>query len=97
MTNYPNILKIRKGAAACYWVSGTEVEMIECTDADTLKIRMLGTGDDLAYDSIDITATGKATLVARDIANYIQGKGKVVGVLNVNALHNVSAAGLSTV
>ena len=45
-------------------------------------------------NSISVTIESMKTEI-RDIANYIQGKGKVVGVLNVNALHNVSAAGLT--
>ena len=86
-----NILKLRKDAAECTWVPANEVELIQVVDADTVKIVLLGTADDLAHDSVTITATGKATEVAKTIAGYIQADGKQKGLLDVSAIDGVTS------
>ena len=86
-----NILKLRGDAADCTWIPANEVEIIQVVDADTVDIRFLGTADALAHDEVAITATGKATEVAKIIAGYIQADGKQKGLLDVAAIDGVTS------
>ena len=86
-----NILKLKVSANECTWVAAKEVEVLRVVDANLIDIAFLGTYDDLAYDQVRITATGKSNEVAKVIAGYIQADGKQVGLLDVAGIDGVAS------
>jgi len=87
-----NILKLRKDANECAWLPADKVEFIDVVDANTIDLRCLGTSDDLAFDEVAITATGKSSEVAEVIAGYIhQSAIKKGGIIDVAAIDGVSS------
>tara|TARA_R100000654_G_scaffold72129_1_gene103660 strand:+ start:369 stop:656 length:288 start_codon:yes stop_codon:yes gene_type:complete len=87
-----NILKLRKDANECTWLPADKVEFIDVVDANTIDLRCLGTSDDLAFDEVAITATGKSSEVAEVIAGHIhQSAIKKGGIIDVAAIDGVSS------
>tara|TARA_R110002020_G_scaffold307286_1_gene523135 strand:+ start:736 stop:1023 length:288 start_codon:yes stop_codon:yes gene_type:complete len=87
-----NILKLRKDANECTWLAADKVEFIDVVDANTIDLRCLGTSDDLAYDEVAITATGKSSEVAEILAGHIhQSATQKGGIINVSAISGVTS------
>ena len=90
-----NILKLRKDANECTWLPADKVEFIDVVDANTIDLRCLGTSDDLAFDEVAITATGKSSEVAEVIAGHIHQsaiqKGGIIDVAAINGVSSIAA------
>ena len=90
-----NILKLKKDANECTWVAANQVEFMDVVDANTIDIRFLGTSDDLAYDEVAITATGKSSEVAEVLAGHIHQsaiqKGGIVDVAAITGVSSIAA------
>ena len=92
-----NILKFRKDANECAWVAADQAEFMNVTDANTVIVNFLGTGDDLAYDEMQVGATGKSSEVAEVLAGHIhQSAIQKGGIVNVAAIPGVTAIGRIT-
>ena len=92
-----NILKLKKDANECVWLNADQVEFMNVTDANTVVVNFLGTGDDLAYDEIQVSATGKSSEVAEVLAGHIhQSATQKGGIVDVAAIPGVVAIGRLT-
>jgi hypothetical protein len=87
-----NILKLKKDANECTWLAADKIEFMDVVDANVIDIRVLGTSDDLAFDEVAVTATGKSSEVAEVLAGYIhQSATQKGGIVDVAAISGVSS------
>tara|TARA_R100001510_G_scaffold48277_1_gene45960 strand:+ start:633 stop:920 length:288 start_codon:yes stop_codon:yes gene_type:complete len=87
-----NILKLKKDANECTWLPADKVEFVNVSDANTILLMCVGTSDDLAFDEVAITATGKSSEVAEILAGHIhQSANQKGGIIDVAAISGVSS------
>tara|TARA_Y100000004_G_C8696901_1_gene319970 strand:+ start:234 stop:521 length:288 start_codon:yes stop_codon:yes gene_type:complete len=87
-----NILKLKQDASNCTWLAADKVEFVNVTDANTILLMCMGTSDDLAFDEVSITATGKSSEVAEVLAGHIhQDATQRGGIIDVAAITGVSS------
>ncbi len=79
------VFKFRDSGNNCFWTRAEEMAILEVTSDRDIYIRVLGTGDDLAYDLVRATTVaGKSGEVASHIAGLIHNAKPML--IDVNAL-----------
>jgi hypothetical protein len=79
------VFKFKDSGNECFWTRAEEMAILEVVSDRDMFIRVLGTGDDLAYDVVRVTTVpGRSGEVASHIAGLIH-NGKPM-LIDVNAL-----------
>lgn len=82
------VFKFRDSGNECFWTRAEEMAILEVASDRDIFVRVLGTGDDLAYDLVRVTTVaGKSGEVASHVAGLIH-NGKPM-LIDVNALTHV--------
>ena len=79
------VFKFRDSGNDCFWTRAEEMAILEVANDRDIFIKVLGTGDDLAYDLVRVTTVAdRSGEVASHIAGLIH-NGKPM-LIDVNAL-----------
>ena len=83
------IFKFQVSATACTWVRGEELAFVNVPDDRRFAVKLLGKGDDLAYDTITVTTVaGKSGEASTIFANHMHNK-NMNGIVDVVAIDHV--------